>query len=430
MKATNGLWGPTPRLTRPRAPHQHRRVTALRWTVATLFLAGCAHVAEPTTTPVPLLLGADLHAHLVMRDAAEPIFQGRPGEPGPRASSPDERNINQLQLDELRRAGVKVIVASVWTPPALTPWRSPLDEALRQLAALQRWSGRHPEVAIARDADEALRLAGHERIVLIPAVESADGVEHVEDVDRLYAAGARVLQLVHFADDDLAGAAASQLPKAIFGVRSEATNPHGLTPLGRAVVMRMIALGMVIDLAHASDQTITEVLDLAAPAHVPVMFSHAGARALSPGERNLSDVLAARIASGGGIIGVTLSRNFVADVPEPNRFAGLVPGTCDDVVAHWLHFARIVGPDAVTLGSDFNGFITRPRPGGSCPDGIRGTQDLPVLWAALVAHGFPTDALDRGGGRFLEVWKRDEAAADPAARAQAARADGEPTQDR
>ena len=365
-----------------------------------------------------------------MRDAAEPIFQGRPGEPGLRATSPDQRNFNQLDLDELRRAGVRVVVASVWPPPALTPWRTPLDEALRQLHALRKWAGRHPEVAIARDADEALRLAGHERIVLIPAVESADGVERVEDVDRLYAAGARAMQLVHFADDDLGGAAAGQLPKALFGKGSDETNPHGLTPLGRAVVARMIALGMVIDLAHASDQTVTDVLDLAAPTHVPVIFSHAGARALSAGERNLSDVLAARIASNGGIIGVTLSRNFVADVPEADRFAGLVPGTCDDVVAHWLHFARVVGPAAVTLGSDFNGFITRPRPGGSCPDGIRGTQDLPALWAALVSHGFPTEALDRGGGRMLEVWKRAEAASDPAARARAARADGEPTIDR
>ena len=101
-------------------------------------------------------------------------------------------------------------------------------------------------------------------------------------------------------------------------------------------------------------------------AGVPVINSHAGARAYLPMERNLSDALAARIAAQGGIVGQTLFRRFVAEVPDTARWHGAEAGTCDDVVAHWLHFAAVAGAQNVMLGSDFNGFITRSHPGGSC----------------------------------------------------------------
>ena len=261
-------------------------------------------------------------------------------------------------------------------------------------------------------------------------MEAADGVTSVDDIDRLYAAGARELQIVHFLDDDLAGAAAGQFTGAILGIHGQAPNALGLTPLGKQAVQRMFALGMVVDVAHASDQATSDVLDLAEAVHLPVIDSHTGARGLSPGERNLPDSLATRIARSGGLIGVTIFRKAVENVPESARFPGYVAGTCDDAIAHWLYLAHQVGPEALALGSDFNGFAARPDPGGSCPEGLRGTQDLPALFAALAAHGVPSDALDRMGGRMLEVWKRAEAGLDPIARARAERAQGEPSQER
>jgi microsomal dipeptidase-like Zn-dependent dipeptidase len=105
-------------------------------------------------------------------------------------------------------------------------------------------------------------------------------------------------------------------------------------------------------------------------------------------------------------VGVSFFRNAVTDVPENERWPGFVLESCDATVAHWRHLAQVVGAESVTLGSDFNGFILRPKPGGDCPQGIRGTQDLPTFFSALEKHGVPRSSLDRSGARLLEIWAK------------------------
>ncbi|HEX8821389.1 MAG TPA: hypothetical protein VF794_15795 [Archangium sp.] len=101
-------------------------------------------------------------------------------------------------------------------------------------------------------------------------------------------------------------------------------------------------------------------------------------------------------------------------MPSAERWEGFQPGTCDDDVAHWVHYARQVGPEAVMLGSDFNSVILRASPGGACPRGLRHTGDLPALFAALEAHGVSRDTLDGSAARLLRVLEAVEARADPA----------------
>jgi microsomal dipeptidase-like Zn-dependent dipeptidase len=102
----------------------------------------------------------------------------------------------------------------------------------------------------------------------------------------------------------------------------------------------MQQLGIVIDLAHASPQTVDDVLDRA---RVPVVVSHTGVKATCAGPRNLSDAHVRRIAAGGGVIGVGLFAGAVCDI----RPAG--------VVRAMRHVADLVGVDHVALGSDWNG---------------------------------------------------------------------------
>jgi membrane dipeptidase len=161
------------------------------------------------------------------------------------------------------------------------------------------------------------------------------------------------------------------------------------------------------------------VLALAEARGVPVINSHGGARAFNPTERNVSDALAARIAKGGGTVGVTFYDRFVAPLPEEALLPGHVRGSCDDVIAVWLHLAKVTGPEALTLGSDLNGFITRAPSGGRCPQGLRNTNDLSAFFAALEASGVPRAALDAMGERFLGVLSEVEAKASPAAREKA-----------
>lgn len=390
------------------------------WPWVVMGSLGCAvlpRAAEDVAPAVdPGVVRADLHVHITMSAALRPFFQGEPGE-GVLAGSHAERFVNQVDAEALRRAGVRLIVGTVWPPPATRPGRSALGEALHQLEELEAFTRRNPDFVLARSAAEARRELAHGQLVLIPAIEGGEGIRRVEDVDLLHAAGARSITLVHFFDNALADAADAQFGPQV-GALTDGRD-GGLTPLGAAAVRRMMELGILVDVAHASDRTITDVLAITEPAGVPVVYSHTGTGWAET--RCLSTPLARRIASHGGLIGIGLFRSPFQEVPREERWEGFQPGTCDDDIAHWAHYARHAGPEAVVLGSDFSSTIVRARPGGACARGIRHTGDLPALFAALEAHGVSREHLDDSGARVLRVLEAVEARADPSARQPARR---------
>lgn len=371
---------------------------------------GCGGLQVPLVAPAvggALPDGrADLHMHVIMREALHPFFQGEPGE-GVLAHEPGQRFTNQVEPEDLRRAGVRLVFAALWPPNALRPGRSALGEALHQLERLEDFAHDSPEFVLALSAGTARQELTNGQLVLIPSIEGGEGIRRVEDVDVLYAAGARSITLVHFFDNALAGAADDQ-----FGPLGHLTNgrDEGLTALGVEVVRRMMDLGILIDVAHASDQTISDVLELTGPAGVPIVYSHTGAGWANT--RCLSAPLARRLGAQGGLIGIGLFRSLQV-VPVEERWKGFEPGTCDDDVAYWLYYTRQAGAEAVVLGSDFNSVIARARPGGSCAWGIRNTGDLPALFAALQAHGVEQARLDSSADRVLRVLESVEAHARP-----------------
>jgi membrane dipeptidase len=386
-----------------------------------LPLSGCSAARPERTAPPepPTVVRADLHLHFNMEDAAKPVFKGRTGDGAGLAASPGVILRNQVDIDTLHDAGVRLAVGTIWPPFRLRPNVDLRGESLRQLHLLRRFSERSPGMVLAGDSASARALVSRGYLTIIPALEGGEGLRTPQDVDLVYAAGARSVTLVHFGANAIGGAAYRQLPTGFFDPAGR--SDVGLLPAGRAIVERLMELGMIIDLAHASDRTMQDVLALTEARGVPVIYSHTGARALHDSERNLGDALAVRIARGGGLIGLTVFHHYVKDVPGEAALPAHAHGTCDDVIAHWLHLAKQVGPEHLALGSDFNGFVKRPAAGGRCPQGLRHVGELPTLFGALVAAGFPAEALDQSGQRLLALWEAVEAAADPVARARAAR---------
>lgn len=371
-------------------------------------VAGCVrlHAKEDVAAPGrPLKGGADVHVHLTMRDSLF-AFQGESEGPVV-ATSPDQYLVNQLPKDGLRRAGIRLIVATLWPPFALRPGRSALDEALGSMQALRTFVQKTPGYAIASSAADAERLMQRDLIAVLPHLEGAEAVTRVEDVDALYAAGYRSIGLVHFTDNALADAHDGQFgPLLSLLLDGE---DGALTDLGRAAVARMMELGVLIDLSHASGRTREEVLRMAEAAQVPVLYSHAGADWGSP--YTLDDDHARRIARLGGLIGIGIYRHDVlTPIPEPDQLSPHAHATCDDIIAIWRRYARIAGAQNVVLGSDLNSTIHRPRPGGRCPQGLRHAGDLPALFAALEAEGI--GALDGADQRVLELFRAVEGSGD------------------
>lgn len=116
----------------------------------------------------------------------------------------------------------------------------------------------------------------------------------------------------------------------------------GLTALGRRLIARMDAVGMIVDLSHCGERTAFEALE--APLQRPPLFSHSNARALFDHERNISDALIKACGQRGGTIGLSGVGMFLgADGPT-------IPAA---MARHAAHIAGLIGAERLTLGLDF-----------------------------------------------------------------------------
>lgn len=116
----------------------------------------------------------------------------------------------------------------------------------------------------------------------------------------------------------------------------------GLTGLGRRLIARMDAAGVVVDLSHCGERTSFDALE-ADLSHPPI-FSHSNARALFDHERNITDAQIRACAARGGYVGVNGVGMFLGAEGDaiPQRMAD-----------HLAHIAAIAGADRVGLGLDF-----------------------------------------------------------------------------
>ena len=108
-------------------------------------------------------------------------------------------------------------------------------------------------------------------------------------VRELHRIGVRSIQLMHYRINELGD------------IQTEKPRHGGLTRAGGDVVAEMNRLGMVVDGAHASPDTLRAIL---AASRAPVIVSHTGPAELRPFARHLSDDLLRAVAARGGVIGV------------------------------------------------------------------------------------------------------------------------------
>jgi membrane dipeptidase len=126
--------------------------------------------------------------------------------------------------------------------------------------------------------------------------------------------------------------------------------PGGLTDLGRQLLTAMRRQGVILDLSHMAEQA---VADAFAMWRGPIMASHSNARALVPGDRQVTDDTVAEVARRGGVVGVSFYQHHL-------RASG--KATLDDVVRHIVRHARAAGgPEHVGLGTDLDGGFDAAR---------------------------------------------------------------------
>jgi len=294
------------------------------------------------------LLVADLHADTLLwgRNLLEPsragnidlprMLAGNVGLQAFTVVSTVPRKLNIDRNDDSTDLLPYLGMVQGWPLKALT---SPKQRALYQARRMQQFVDKsNGALLLLRTRGDLanflkLRAGGSRVIAVFLGTEGAQPLEgRLENLDALFAAGFRMMAPTHFTDTAIGGSAA--------GVEK-----GGLTPLGREWVKQMEGRGMVIDLAHASPETLR---DVAAMVTKPVVVSHAGVKGTCDNNRNLSDDQLRAVAATGGVIGVGFW-----DVATCGQDA--------QAIARAIRYAvGVIGAEHVALGSDFDGAVPEP----------------------------------------------------------------------
>lgn len=246
---------------------------------------------------------------------------------------------------------------------------------------------RFPEhLELARTAEDMVRIFHSGKIGSLLAMEGGHALENSLGVLRAYyALGVRALTLTHNAQ--LAWADASPEDQRALG---------GLSSFGEEVIREMNRLGMLVDISHVSDGTMSAVLDVS---EAPVFFSHSSVRALRDHHRNVPDSILTRLPENGGIIMITFVPGFLVD-PEQGT-----PAQLADVADHLDYVKNLIGADYVGIGGDYDGIPTLPV-------GLEDVSTYPALLAELSRRGWTEDELRKlVGENFLRVMREAEAVA-------------------
>ncbi len=262
-------------------------------------------------------------------------------------------------------------VGQLWP---MRTWNSILERALYQAEKLHGFEEKAPDslkiIRSEADLDLVLdaRTEGSGMIGGLLGIEGAHPLEgKLENLDKLEAAGYRLIGLQHFFDNALGG--------SLHG-----TGNHGLTDFGREVVAEVARRGMIIDVAHSSPQVVRDVLDMT---DVPIVLSHSGIHSHCPVKRNLSDELMQGIAATGGVIGMGYWAEVACNEITPAGIAKMITAA-----------VAAVGADHVSLGSDFDGSV----------ETAFDTSELPALTHELLAAGLSQEVIAKVmGGNLIRV---------------------------
>ena len=153
---------------------------------------------------------------------------------------------------------------------------------------------------------------------------------NLDNIQRLYDSGFRMMSLQHFFDNKLGG--------SLHGVSG-----LGLSEFGRQAVTQMLALDIMIDVSHSSENVVRDTLALS---DQPLLVSHTGFHGHCESPRNISDSLMQKIAQEGGLIAIGFWDGAICD------------NTPKSVAAAIQYGIQLVGAGHVALGSDFDGSIT------------------------------------------------------------------------
>lgn len=299
-------------------------------------------------------------------------------------------------LDHWRSAGINYLSINVGYDPV--PWST----AVRAIADYTKGIESRPDTVLCPTFADVQRAWRAGKLAVTYDLEGMGALNgDLSMVELYYRLGVRQMLIAYNLNNDAGGGCHD--------------TDRGLTDFGRSVIREMNRVGMVVDCAHSGIRSGLEAMKLSTK---PCIFSHANARALHEHERNITDEQIKAVAATGGVIGVNGVGFFLGDGPA----------TAEGLVAHIDYMAKLVGPEHVGIGLDYDPPGNAPGldkptsdkywPPRQYPGGIQTTflapSALPQVAQELRSRGYKEQAVRAiMGGNFMrvasQVWAQESA---------------------
>ncbi len=309
----------------------------------------------------------------------------------------DERHTTgHVDLPRMKEGGLNGLFFSIYMSGTVTGPKA-VNDALQRIAAVHKLAEDMPDkVMLCTTAADIQQAHKQGKIAALMGMEGGHMINNSLPVLRMYAAlGVRYLTLTHSINTDWADSSGDQLKH------------NGLTDFGKDVVRELNKLGVMVDVSHVADKTFWDALEVS---KAPIIASHSSGRALSGHPRNMTDEMIKALAAKGGVIQINYLDSYIDNdlylwgqktqaarrelaqkYPGRENFArireelekqfGSAPkASWERIVDHIDHAVKLVGPEHVGLGSDFDG--------ASMPVGMEDCTKLPKITEALLRKGY------------------------------------------
>jgi membrane dipeptidase len=226
------------------------------------------------------------------------------------------------QLERYRNAGVNVVSLNVGY--ADIPWA----EHIKILSFMRQWVAQHSTAyRLVSSVDDAHLCKKEGKLGIVFDIEGMGPVQdNISFVRTFYELGVRWMLIAYNRNNKAGGGCLDE--------------DRGLTPIGRAIIDEMEAVGMVLCLSHSGARTVAEALEYA---RNPPIFSHSNPCAVVPHPRNISDKVMRACACKGGVVGLS----------GIGTFLGSNVNLVERLLYQLRYVVDLIGPEHVGLGLDY-----------------------------------------------------------------------------
>jgi len=354
-------------------------ITNLLLTIYLLSVSGCSdEVRDKIADAIhDKILTVDTHVDTPLLLVSENFDLGVRHEP--------KKIMYKLDFPRMEECGLDAVFFAIFVfqgPRTAEGNEAAKQKALQTFTAIQNSLVQNTVVAeLSLTPDDAYRLERKGKRAIFIGMENGYPVgTDLSLIKTYYDLGARYITLCHWANNDICDAATDP----------DGPEHNGLSTFGRQVVAEMNRLCMMIDISHASDKTVRDVLE---ESTVPIIASHSSARAVYDHPRNLPDELLKMIGEKGGVVQATIEYVKAHQSYEREELP-----TVAEFVDHIDHIVSVAGIDHVGIGTDFDG-------GGELSD-CYDVSEMGNITRELVKRGDTAQQIQKiWGGNLMRVFK-------------------------